>query len=89
MKWWGWILSLLPAGVGITASIFANNESISNPVFFLRGSLAALASRGGVIISVVIITTALIWNQRQKRNEKARTSKPKIDSIKGPRSVIK
>jgi len=71
MKWWGWILSLLPAGIGITISILATNEIISNPVFYLRGSLAALASRGGVIISVVIIALTLIWNHRQKRHEKA------------------
>jgi two-component system OmpR family sensor kinase len=71
MMWWGWILSLLPAGVGITISILANNESISNPIFYLRGSLAALASRGGAIISVVIITITLIWNYRQKKHEQA------------------
>jgi len=71
MKWWGWILSLLPAGIGITVSILATNEIISNPIFYLRGSLAALSSRGGVIISMVIITMALIWNHRQKRYEKA------------------
>jgi two-component system OmpR family sensor kinase len=71
MKWWRWILSLLPAGIGITISILATNEIISNPVFYLRGSLAALASRGGVIISVVIIALTLIWNHRQKRYEKS------------------
>jgi two-component system OmpR family sensor kinase len=70
MKWWGWILSLLPAGIGITISILATNEIFPNPVFYLRGSLAALASRGGVIISVVIIALTLIWNYRQKRHEK-------------------
>jgi two-component system OmpR family sensor kinase len=71
MKWWGWILSLLPAGIGITVSILASNETISNPVYYLRGSLGALAGRGGVIISVVIIALTLIWNNRQKRHEKA------------------
>jgi two-component system OmpR family sensor kinase len=71
MKWWGWILSLLPAGIGITISILSTNEIISNPVFYLRGSLAALASRGGVIISVIIIALTLIWNHRQKRHKKA------------------
>jgi two-component system OmpR family sensor kinase len=71
MKWWGWVLSLLPAGVGITVSILANNKVVSNPVLYLRGSVAALASRGGVVISIVIITLALIWNWRQKRHKKA------------------
>jgi two-component system OmpR family sensor kinase len=71
MKWWRWILSLLPAGIGITVSILATNETITNPVFYLRGSLGALASRGGVILSLVIITMTLIWNHRQKRHKKA------------------
>jgi two-component system OmpR family sensor kinase len=71
MKWWGWILSLLPAGFGILISILATNEIINNPIIFLRGSLAALASRGGVIISVVIIALTLIWNHRQKRHAQA------------------
>jgi two-component system OmpR family sensor kinase len=71
MKWWGWILCLLPAGVGITVSILANNEIISNPVFYLRGSLAALASRGGVIISLVIITMTLVWDLRRKKHAQA------------------
>lgn len=67
MKWWGWILSLLPAGIGIAVALLATNEIIANPVFFLRGSLGALASRVGVIVSVVIIATALIWNRPKKR----------------------
>ena len=69
MKWWGWVLSLLPAGVGIIVSMLANNGMISNPVFYLRGSLAALASRGGVILSLVIIAMTLVWNQRRKQHE--------------------
>jgi two-component system OmpR family sensor kinase len=49
----------------------ANNGILSNPVFYLRGSLGALASRGGVVLSLVITATALIWNRRQKSHEKA------------------
>lgn len=71
MKWWGWILSLLPAGLGITISLLANNEIISNPVLYLRGSLAALASFGGITISILIITLFLIWNRRQKQHGQA------------------
>lgn len=69
MKWWSWILSLLPAGLGIAISILATNQIISNPVFYLRGSLAALASRVGITISIIIIALVLIWNQRQKKHK--------------------
>jgi two-component system OmpR family sensor kinase len=87
MKWWGWILSLLPAGVGITVSILANSEIISNPVFYLRGSLAALASRGGVIISLITITITLIWNHRQKKHEEA-IQEQKIQSSEDRRRFL-
>ena len=68
MKWWGWVLSLLPAGLGILLSILASNEIISNPVFFLRGSLAAIAIRGGIALSILIIAAVLVWNRRQKQH---------------------
>jgi signal transduction histidine kinase len=69
MKWWMWILSLLPAGLGILVSILAINGIISNPVLFLRGSLAALASTIGVIISIITIVTLLVWNQNRRKQE--------------------
>jgi len=71
MKWWGWILSLLPAGMGILISALAINEIISNPVLFLRGSLAALASLGGVTISIITITIVLLRDYNQKKHKKA------------------
>ena len=71
MKWWGWILSLLPAGLGIIVSVLATNEIITNPVLYLRGNLAALTSRGGVIISIIMIALVLIWNRNQKVHKKA------------------
>lgn len=71
MKWWGWILSLLPAGAGILISVLATNEIITNPVLYLRGSLAALASLGGITISIVTIVLVLIWNNKQKKHTKA------------------
>lgn len=67
MKWWRWVLSLLPAGFGIIISILADNGSLSNPVYYLRGSLGALASRGGVLISMITIALTLIWNHRRKK----------------------
>jgi two-component system OmpR family sensor kinase len=66
MKWWGWVLALLPVGIGILVSIFATNELIANPVLFLRGNLAALVSRGGITISIIIIAITQIWNHRQE-----------------------
>jgi len=71
MKWWGWILSLLPAGTGILISVLASNEIVTNPVFYLRGSLAALAGRGGVTISIITIAIVLIWNHNQKKHKKS------------------
>jgi signal transduction histidine kinase len=68
MKWWGWILSLLPAVIGILISILASNEIISNPVLFLRGSLAALTSRVGITISAIIIIIILLWNTNQRKH---------------------
>ena len=71
MKWWGWILSLLPAGMGILISVLATYEIISNPVLFLRGSLDALASRAGVTISIITITIVLLRDYNQKKHKKA------------------
>jgi two-component system OmpR family sensor kinase len=71
MKWWGWILSLLPAGIGILISVLATNEIINNPVIFLRGGLTALASRGGLIISIIIIAIVLLWNHNQRAHKKS------------------
>jgi two-component system OmpR family sensor kinase len=71
MKWWGWILSLLPAGFGILISILATNEIINNPIIFLRGSLAAVASRGGLIISIITIAIVLSWNYNNQKHKKA------------------
>jgi two-component system OmpR family sensor kinase len=71
MKWWGWILSLLPAGLGILISILATNEIINNPIIFLRGSLAAVASRGGLIISIITIAIVLSWNYNNQKHKKA------------------
>ncbi len=70
MKWWGWILSLLPACVGILISLLATNEIINNPIIFLRGSLAALTSRGGLIISIITIVIILTWNHNRQKHKK-------------------
>ncbi|MEJ2265819.1 MAG: HAMP domain-containing sensor histidine kinase [Anaerolineales bacterium] len=71
MKWWGWILSLFPAGLGVVIALLATNEIINNPVLYLRGSLAAVASRAGIAISITIIAIALLWNHNQQKHKKA------------------
>ena len=70
MKWWGWILSLLPAGMGILIYFLAANGMISDPVLYLRGNLAALAIRLGLIISIIIVALALAWIQIRKINQR-------------------
>ena len=70
MKWWGWVLALLPAGAGILIAILATNEFTTNPTLYLRGNLAALAFLGGVIISGMIIASAQFWIRSQRRHKK-------------------
>jgi len=70
MKWWGWILSLLPAGIGILIAVLATNEIITNPVLFLRGKFATLAFLGGVTISIITIASAQYRIQIQKKHKK-------------------
>ena len=68
MKWWGWVLALLPAGIGSLLAILATNNIIPNPVLFLRGPLAALAIAGGVIFSIITIAGAQLWIRNQQRH---------------------
>jgi signal transduction histidine kinase len=70
MKWWGWILSLLPAGVGILIGLLATSENITNPVLFLRGKFAVLAILGGVSISIITIAAAQFWIHTQKKHKR-------------------
>lgn len=70
MKWWGWILALLPAGAGILIAALATSEFTANPTLYLRGNLAALAFLGGVIISGTIIASAQFWIRSQRRHKK-------------------
>ena len=71
MKRWGWILSLLPAGFGIVVSFLASSEIINNPVLYLRGSMAVLASLAGVTISLFATVLVLIRNSKEKRHRSA------------------
>jgi len=70
MKWWGWILSLLPAALGILIAVLAANEIITDPVLFLRGNQSALAILGGVTISIITIAAAQFWIHIQKEHKK-------------------
>jgi signal transduction histidine kinase len=69
MKWWGWILSLLPAGFGILVGVLSTNEIITNQVLFLRGDQASLAILGGVTISIIMIAAAQFWIYIQKKHQ--------------------
>ena len=69
MKWWKWLLSLLPAGSGILISLLASNEIINNPILYVRGSTAALVSRVGVTISLFAIALILVWDNKTKRHK--------------------
>lgn len=69
MKWWGWVLALLPTGVGILIALLATNEITANPVLYLRGNLASLAFMGGMILSTIIIAAAQFWVYIQRRHQ--------------------
>lgn len=71
MKWWGWMLSLLPAGLGFLIALLATNETISNPVLFLRGKFAVLVILCGVTISIITIAVAQIriYNKKKQKSE--------------------
>lgn len=70
MKWWGWILSLLPAALGILIAVLAANEIITDPVLFLRGNQSTLVILGGVTISIITIAAAQFLIHIQKKHEK-------------------
>jgi two-component system OmpR family sensor kinase len=71
MKWWGWILSLLPVGVGILIAFLATNEVINNPILFLRGKFAPIAILIGGTLSIITIAATQFWiyNQNKHRRE--------------------
>ncbi|MES0361067.1 MAG: histidine kinase dimerization/phospho-acceptor domain-containing protein, partial [Anaerolineales bacterium] len=69
MKWWGWILSLLPATIGILIAFLATNGVINNPVLFLRGKFSALAILIGGTFSIIIIAIAQLWIYYQKKQK--------------------
>ncbi|MES0362201.1 MAG: ATP-binding protein [Anaerolineales bacterium] len=71
MKWWGWMLSLLPVGVGILIAFLATNEVINNPILFLRGKFAPIAILIGGTLSIITIAATQFWiyNQNKHRRE--------------------
>jgi signal transduction histidine kinase len=70
MKWWGWLLSLLPAVGGILIAFLATNEIITNPVLFLRGKFSALVILFGMTISIIIIAAAQFWIYYRKKQKR-------------------
>jgi two-component system OmpR family sensor kinase len=70
MKWWGWVLALLPAGAGIVIHWIVTN-SAKNQMFYLRGSVAAIVIRVGITLSILLVSVGLIWTQNQRRHKRA------------------
>jgi two-component system OmpR family sensor kinase len=52
-------------------AVLANNSMLPNPILFMRGSLSALASLVGVVISVVAIAVIFLWNRNDKQKNNA------------------
>lgn len=70
MKWWGWVLSLLPIGAGVVILGLAATEIIENPVVYLRSDLVNLSLRGGLAITLIAIGAGLRWAQIQRNHAK-------------------
>lgn len=70
MKWWVWVLSLLPAGVGILILLLATKGIIVNPVLYLRSNLGALAILTGGIASLITVAATQLWVKNQKEHKK-------------------
>jgi two-component system OmpR family sensor kinase len=69
MKWWKWIISLLPAGIGIIIISLISGGIIANPVLYLRGHLAAVALYGGLIISAILLGIFFLWERNLRGHE--------------------
>jgi two-component system OmpR family sensor kinase len=74
MKWWGWLISLLPLAAGAALALLASTAVIGNPVLYLRGSLAAVAFRLGALISVLAVGAGL-WLERLRAGHAAEMSR--------------
>jgi two-component system OmpR family sensor kinase len=70
MKRWMYILSFLPAGIGIITAVLAANYLILNPVLYLRGNLAALAVFGGVLLSIFAVASTYLFYQNQEKHQR-------------------
>ena len=70
MKRWKYVLALLPFGTGILTALFAANQWISNPVYYLRGNLAPLALFCGLILSVFALTSLDLWSRNHERQQR-------------------
>jgi two-component system OmpR family sensor kinase len=65
-----YILSFLPAGIGIITAILAANYLIPNPVLYLRGNLAALVVFGGVLLSICVVASTYLIYRNQERHQR-------------------
>jgi two-component system OmpR family sensor kinase len=71
MKWWGWILALLPAGLGVLVSVLVQNEIlINNSILYMRGSISALSVRLGATISLIILIVVFYLGNLKKKHQR-------------------
>ena len=70
MKRWIYVFSLLPAGIGIIIALLASYHWLSNPVLYLRGSMAALVFMGGIILSIFGIAGSYFWMRNQANHQR-------------------
>ena len=59
MKWWGWLISLLPLALGWLFGVLASKAVLPNPELYLRGGLAPLLFRAGFALSAISVTIGL------------------------------
>lgn len=70
MKWWGWLLSLLPLGAAWGYALLASNGLAPNPMLYLRGELAAVLFRAGLSLSLISLVAGLLI-ARVRRSHRA------------------
>ncbi|MGA9531531.1 MAG: HAMP domain-containing sensor histidine kinase [Anaerolineales bacterium] len=69
MKWWGWLLALLPFGLGWLVALLASNGVIQDPVLYLRGGMAAVAFRAGLLLSAIAVAVGITVGRVRRRHE--------------------
>jgi len=66
-RWWPWLGALIPAVLGLAAGLWLGSGQIDNPVYVVRGPLAAWLSRLGLLASLLLLGGLAIgaWQARR------------------------